>query len=162
MYISISLKLQWVNISPDLSVPGQQVKNPWLIPTSHLIGREIETQKSGSFLRSGSAWQSWLWKSGTCFLIQFCTHSAAYFMCRRSSSFFGFIDMYTEGTWHLQKIQFEAIPNLQTCEYGNVYTDPCLSQIIFLLGIMCFLCRALFTKVSSFAWWPIFTRNLSL
>ena len=77
MYISISLKAQWVKISPGLSVSAQQVKNPWL------IGREAETQKCGSFLRSGSAWQSGLWNRGTSSLIQFCTHNVAYFTYRR-------------------------------------------------------------------------------
>lgn len=108
------VKTQWVNISPVLSVSGQEVKNPWFIPTSHFIGRGMETQKSGSFLRSGSAWQNWVCNSGTYVLIQFCTHNAASFTCRRSNIFFSFIDIYAKGTGHLQKIPFEAIPNFQT------------------------------------------------
>lgn len=34
------------------------------------------------------------------------------------------------------KDTLEAITNLQTSEPGNVYLDPCLSQMVFLLGIM--------------------------
>lgn len=58
------------------------------------------------------------------------------------------------------KDTLEATTSLQSCEHGNVYLGPCLSQITILLGTTfllgsCFLCKAFYVR-------PVLLRRLLL
>lgn len=65
-------------------------------------------------------------------------HSLAALMCLQRLH-----DIHERYSYRLSRTAYNCI---QTCEYGNVYADLCLSRIMFLVGIICFLCKAFYVN----------------
>lgn len=111
IYVSIYLRLHLVNISSELPVSRQQVKNLWLNLTSSFCSQGEQSTWERHFLSARQRLAELGWSSGAVWA-QRCTRGTACFLCRRPRVFLS-IDFYAEETWYLQKLWLKSLTNLQ-------------------------------------------------